>query len=804
MSANGNYGNNARQWNASPWTSQPSHATSPAQRLAGTLFLLLLTFSAAWAGPAATAATPAASSNTTNSVSPTLQEAFKQLDELLKKPDKEIDVGKAAMIMGKVVDPSVDIEKSLTRLKELADSFPSDVDSIFNTEHRVEAFMKHLFKTRGYGNLGALEPDEMPSGIAGRRWLHRVLENKLGNCTALSTLAVALGNRRGLPIRAVVLPGHVFVRVEDSSGRYNLETTAAALVPDADYRANFTIGSCKAYMRQLTAREFIGALLSSHLGYELSQKGDRNPDALACFDRALELFPDFPETLVNRGATLRQMGRIQDALASYAKAIELDPQHASTWYNRGNALLDEKKYEEALQSYARAVELNPYHVQAWSQKAFALEHLGRDKEALDCVRQVEKVKAGMRGAGIPPGAGQMITGTDDSGRTLLLSRASGGDVGKAGAYDIGTKATLFGNIGRHKEALALYDTALREMPKDKVLWFNKGNSQAALGKDAEALESYDKALQIDPEYVSALGGKAYLLQQLGRTDEALALLEKAEKIDKEDQRIWGIKARLLASSGKAQDALTMLDKARFRGRRDLGTWFTKAQILTELGQHEQALICYDEILELVPEEPSVLASKAHSLNELERYKEAIECANLALRTIKDFPPALAVKTGALCSLKRYDEADRIVDVLIKTHPDEYQYEMKAYVASKQEKYKSAVEYYNKVIELAPGAPDGYNGLAWIRATCPKDEFRDARKAVDLASKAAALSKKKTFGVLSTVACAHAEAGDFEKALSILKEATPLASDKEERTLDADLLKLFAGKKPYRDVPIKEK
>jgi tetratricopeptide (TPR) repeat protein len=51
----------------------------------------------------------------------------------------------------------------------------------------------------------------------------------------------------------------------------------------------------------------------------------RYDDALADFDRALELDPGAAWTVASRGLTYQAMGRYDDALADFDRALELDP-----------------------------------------------------------------------------------------------------------------------------------------------------------------------------------------------------------------------------------------------------------------------------------------------------------------------------------------------------------------------------------------------------------------------------------------------------------------------------------------------
>jgi hypothetical protein len=99
--------------------------------------------------------------------------------------------------------------------------------------------------------------------------------------------------------------------------------------------------------------------------------------------------------------------------------------------------------------------------------------------------------------------------------------------------------------------------------------------------------------------------------------------------------------------------------------------------------------------------------------------------------------------------------------------------------------------------LKAEAPGSLNALAWLLATCPDDTVRDGKQAVELATRACERTKWKDANIISTLAAAHAAAGNFEKAIEYEKRA--LADEWYEKNKGEDArkrLKLFAEKKPY--------
>ena len=66
----------------------------------------------------------------------------------------------------------------------------------------------------------------------------------------------------------------------------------------------------------------------------------RTDEALASYDRALALKPDYAEAFYNRGNALQELKRTDEAVASYDRALALKPDYAEAHSNRGVALPD--------------------------------------------------------------------------------------------------------------------------------------------------------------------------------------------------------------------------------------------------------------------------------------------------------------------------------------------------------------------------------------------------------------------------------------------------------------------------------
>jgi CHAT domain-containing protein/Tfp pilus assembly protein PilF len=78
----------------------------------------------------------------------------------------------------------------------------------------------------------------------------------------------------------------------------------------------------------------------------------QNIEAIAAYEKALEIDPQFHYALNGKGITLNLLGRNIEAIAAYDKALEItDDQYWRSWANRGGAFFNLGRYIEAIQNW---------------------------------------------------------------------------------------------------------------------------------------------------------------------------------------------------------------------------------------------------------------------------------------------------------------------------------------------------------------------------------------------------------------------------------------------------------------------
>ena len=108
--------------------------------------------------------------------------------------------------------------------------------------------------------------------------------------------------------------------------------------------------------------------------------------AIADYDKAIELKPDFVKAHYNRGIAYIKKGNFDRAIVGNTKAIELKRDLVEAYNNRGNAYTKKGEINRAIEDYNRAIELKPDLAESYAGRGEAWLHL----------REWEKARADLK------------------------------------------------------------------------------------------------------------------------------------------------------------------------------------------------------------------------------------------------------------------------------------------------------------------------------------------------------------------------------------------------------------------------
>lgn len=105
-------------------------------------------------------------------------------------------------------------------------------------------------------------------------------------------------------------------------------------------------------------------------------------EAMAFFQKTLEIQPDSPDANNNLGNALLKVGQIDEAIAHCQRAVQLMPGDAEAWANLANGLFRKGRVDDAIADFHKALQLNPGMAMGYNNLGAALRAKGRLDDAI--------------------------------------------------------------------------------------------------------------------------------------------------------------------------------------------------------------------------------------------------------------------------------------------------------------------------------------------------------------------------------------------------------------------------------------
>jgi tetratricopeptide (TPR) repeat protein len=367
-----------------------------------------------------------------------------------------------------------------------------------------------------------------------------------------------------------------------------------------------------------------------------------------------------------------------------------------------------------------------------------------------------------------------------------------------------------------EKRLADLNEAVQLMPDNADILRARGELLSESGKLDAALADLDRAIALEPEDTSTYEMKAIVLARLKRFDEALATLDRAGQLSPEAIVAFVQKAR-----EKPEDAMEDLNQALAKDPDNVNVLMMRAALYQIGNDQEKALADADRALKLKPDVPIVLRTHAVMLAAAGDYEAAIQDLE---KLQKLFPNNLLtlLQLGELYSARQqYAKAiDAYAAVLTQLRgeteavagPEDSTARTASGQAAMMErlalrrradaylnigKHAEAIADYEKALTLQPKDAILLNNLAWVLATSPQANLRDGKRAIQLATEACDVTKYETAYMLSTLAAAYAETGDFETAVKWSTKAAEIGDEDHDDSLKKEL-ESYKAHKPWRE------
>jgi regulator of sirC expression with transglutaminase-like and TPR domain len=242
------------------------------------------------------------------------------------RPDPEINLARAALLIARSEYPDLDVRRYLERLEVLADG-AGGARRASDPLERLHRLREHLFEELGFAGNEADYYDPRNS------YLNEVLDRRLGIPVTLSLVLIEVGERLGLDMEGIGLPGHFIVGARVGGEHILLDAFNGGAVLTVESCAEIVSRALgrrvplkPEHFAPVTKRQFLARMLANLKGiYWRREDWGR---VVAVVDRLLVLNPEAGTERRDRGVALASMGEYTQGLADWERYLTEYPNAA--------------------------------------------------------------------------------------------------------------------------------------------------------------------------------------------------------------------------------------------------------------------------------------------------------------------------------------------------------------------------------------------------------------------------------------------------------------------------------------------
>ncbi|MES2404879.1 MAG: tetratricopeptide repeat protein [Pseudomonadota bacterium] len=409
--------------------------------------------------------------------------------------------------------------------------------------------------------------------------------------------------------------------------------------------------------RQLLAAEPENAEALHLLGILRAQRGDL-PEAYALVNRASELAPDNAASQHTLGEMYLSEGRLDEAQQAYDAARQLNPNLASAHAGLGQVAFLRGDIDGAEAHFRVALLADENDVQALTGLGNVAQWRGDSARALQLLTQAAALAPGDALIQTSYARAMLDEGMlDFAGRALDNALAAKPDYALAQVLradlhvrkeEFAAAQPMFGSLlargeqaaaahtgqgdiaraqGRHDEAIAHYDEALRAQSDLHHAAIRRADALARSGRVVQAIDDLRWYVASHPDSVKAHIGLAQLLSQTARYDESIAVWAEAEARWPDNLNVRAQHALTLDQAGRSDEALAKAELAAASPRPALAMLRARGALLA--GDPAAAMQRLQRIDERLLEGRPLLARRRERLlglafDGLEQWPDAVE------------------------------------------------------------------------------------------------------------------------------------------------------------------------------------
>ena len=280
--------------------------------------------------------------------------------------------------------------------------------------------------------------------------------------------------------------------------------------------------------------------------------------AMDDYNRAVQLFAEYPAAYNNRGNLLLEQGQPAEAIKDFHRAVLLAPGYAAAYSNRANARIKLGQPADAIRDFTKAIELMPASAPPLSGRGLAHLASGKPHAAIRDFSRAVNADTRFASAYRNRAEARLSVGQNDEA-IEDLSRAVAFDVNNAEIYVVRGYAYLAAN--NTASAIKDFTRAVELDPRSVAGYQARGLANGLADAFEDAYADLNRAIELDPRSAVSFAYRAFVYKQNAQLDIGARDVETAVKLDgNAAESIWA-RGEIAEARGQSDTAVQDYQKA---------------------------------------------------------------------------------------------------------------------------------------------------------------------------------------------------------------------------------------------------
>jgi tetratricopeptide (TPR) repeat protein len=353
-----------------------------------------------------------------------------------------------------------------------------------------------------------------------------------------------------------------------------------------------------------------------------------------------------------------------------------------------------------------------------------------------------------------------------------------------------------------RDAIDYFSRRIDANPDDSFALRMRGAAWLQKHEPDKAIADFDACLRLNPNDGGAYNNRGVGWRDKKDYDRAILDFTDSIRLDPKAPIHYVNRAEAYRLKKDYENAIKDFDETIRLEPRYVQAWDDRGIVYVLKKEYDRGIKDFDEAIRLDPNYAPGFFERGQAWRFKMDADKAIKDYDEALRLNPKFTTVYYVRGLARVLKKDFAAAIKDYDEAIQLNPKyAFAFRERGLAQNSLKEYAKALADFEAAIDIDPKFAGALANQAFLLATCADAKIRDGKKAVAAAHKACELSSFKSPTLLSTLAAAYAEAGDFKEAVDWEQKALGFPDYvKSSGDISRQRLKLYEDGKAYHQSP----